>query len=332
MNSDMNSDTAETPSKPFALRGLTSFFVGGTNQRLEFAPSDKVALAMGAEQRPLEQSGDYQVGQMYVQGYLSADRNGIPPLLMWHGGGMTGSTWESTPDGRPGWLELALRDGFDAYVSDAPERGRSSVPPNALADLPVVFRPKELAWRIFRMGPEGGYATRPETRKFFDNQRFPVSAYDTFCNHFVARWPALAPLVEAAYSEYLKAFDKAVLMGHSQGCGFVQAAALGQPERVHAVILVEPSGSPAVLDAEALRQLKGVPHLVIWGDFFNQSPVWQDYRRTVEVYLEALRAADVRVDVIDLPAMGITGNSHFPMMDDNNAAVWLMISDWIQDL
>ncbi len=328
----MSSDPLADKGKSFALRGMTNFFVGGDNQRIDLAPSEGVALAMGSEKRSLEQTGDYQTGQMYIQGYLAADQNGLPPLLMWHGGGMTGTTWESTPDGRSGWVELALRDHFDVYISDAVERGRASFPPNAITELPAVFRPKELAWKIFRMGPEGGYASSPAARRPFANQRFPVSSYDHFASQFVARWPALAPLVKTAYSEYILLFEKAIIVAHSQGCGYAQEAALSHPDRVHAVILVEPSGSPTESSVQSVQKLKKVPHLVVWGDFFEQSPVWQDYRQTVGAYLDMLRAADVPVDIIDLPARGIRGNSHFPMMDDNSADVWRMISDWIHQL
>ena len=318
--------------KPFSLRGMKSFYVGGESQRLELAQSEGVALAMGSARRPLDQTGDYQIGQMYVQGFLAGEPNGSVPLLMWHGGGMTGVTWETTPDGRPGWVELALRDGFDVYVSDAVERGRSSFPPTAVTEMAPVFRPKELSWQIFRMGPEGGYASGPAERRFFEGQRFPAAQFDVFCNQFVARWPELVPLVEKAYDLYLQQFESSIIMGHSQGCGFAQAAAAKQPGLVKAIVLVEPSGSPTGLSNAELEGLKDVPHLVIWGDFFEQSPVWQGYRQTVEAHLDALRAVGTPVTVVDLPAIGINGNSHFPMMDDNSADIWNLVSKWLNEV
>ncbi len=36
------------------------------------------------------------------------------------------------------------------------------------------------------------------------------------------------------------------------------------------------------------------------------------------------------LDIIDLPARGIHGNSHFPMMDDNSDAVAALVQDWIE--
>jgi hypothetical protein len=75
------------------------------------------------------------------------------PVLLWHGGGMTGFTWETTPDGRPGWLWRFLQAGYEVMVSDAVERGRSS-----WAMFPQVY--KEAA--VFRgQAVRGLSAQRP---------------------------------------------------------------------------------------------------------------------------------------------------------------------------
>src|SRR5262249_494514 len=62
---------------------------------------------------------------MYVQYFLPQNRKGKLPLLLWHGGGLTGVTYETTPDGRDGWLNYFVRKGWDTYISDAVERGRA---------------------------------------------------------------------------------------------------------------------------------------------------------------------------------------------------------------
>ena len=81
---------------------------------------------IGGARQKLDPNGTYMVEQMYVQYLLPQTRKGKVPLLMWHGGGFTGVTYESTPDGREGWQSMFVRKGWDVYVSDAVERGRAS--------------------------------------------------------------------------------------------------------------------------------------------------------------------------------------------------------------
>lgn len=50
--------------------------------------------------------------------------------------------------------------------------------------------------------------------------------------------------------------------------------------------------------------------LVIRGDFFDKSPLWQNYRANAETYLDAVRKPGGIVDLIDLPAMDITGDTN----------------------
>ena len=38
----------------------------------------------------VDPNGTYQTGQMYVQYFLPQNERGSVPLLLWHGGGMTG--------------------------------------------------------------------------------------------------------------------------------------------------------------------------------------------------------------------------------------------------
>ena len=69
----------------------------------------------GGPMTKLDPNGQYMVEQMYVQYFLPKNKKGKYPLLMWHGGGLTGVTYESTPDGRDGWLNYFVRKGWDVY-------------------------------------------------------------------------------------------------------------------------------------------------------------------------------------------------------------------------
>ncbi len=67
-------------------------------------PVKEVVFTPGGVPAKVDPNGVYQVEQMYVQYFIPQNRRGALPLLMWHGGGLTGVTYETTPDGREGWL------------------------------------------------------------------------------------------------------------------------------------------------------------------------------------------------------------------------------------
>ena len=48
-------------------------------------------------------------------------------------------------------------------------------------------------------------------------------------------------------------------------------------------------------------------------------------------YADAMRGAGGNVDVVNLPEVGIKGNSHMLMMDKNNAQIADLIQKWLAD-
>ena len=56
---------------------------------------------------------------------------------------MHGSTWETTPDGRPGWINLLLAQGYEVHVLDNVERGRSGFAPGLWRDDPILRSQEE---------------------------------------------------------------------------------------------------------------------------------------------------------------------------------------------
>jgi hypothetical protein len=88
------------------LKSVRGFHVGGERVRLSGLPLREVRTNPQAVPRMADPNGDYQVGQLYVQEFLQVAPKGKVPILLWHGGGLTGVTWETTPDGRSGWHEL----------------------------------------------------------------------------------------------------------------------------------------------------------------------------------------------------------------------------------
>ena len=63
-------------------------------------PETTVTFSAGGVPARVDRNGAYLVEAMYVQYFLPEARKGKYPLLMWHGGGLSGVTYETTPDGR----------------------------------------------------------------------------------------------------------------------------------------------------------------------------------------------------------------------------------------
>ena len=186
--------------EPITLRGMGSFHVGGRTVEIKGEPVRELVLSPGGMPLRFDPNGLHQVEAMYVQYFLPDRCKGQYPLLLWHGGGLTGVTYESTPDGREGWLNMFLRKGWDVYVSDAVERGRSGfAPPSVWPDEPI-FLPKQNPFERFRIGQgAGSWNADPGQMKVLPGNQFPVEAYDTFMKQVVPRWMStdgpLSPLI-----------------------------------------------------------------------------------------------------------------------------------------
>lgn len=316
----------------FGVKEVGSFHIGGRQVTLSGLPEKEIVFTAGAAPFKVNPNGDFEVEQMYVQYVKLHDpyRKGRYPLLMWHGGGLSGVTWETKPDGKPGWQNYFLKAGHDVYVSDAVERGRASWAryPEIFKTEPF-FRTKKEAWELFRLGPEGSYNTDPAKRRAYpEGTLFPVEAFDQFGKQGIPRWATNDAATQAAYDQYVQKVCPCVIVVHSQGGNFTFNAALKAPDKIKGVIAIEPSGAPDASRVD-VSKLKGIPHLFVWGDYLERYPLWTKIAPNVDRYEQALRTAGVDVTRIDLPKLGIRGNSHMLMMDRNSDDIARMIQEWM---
>jgi pimeloyl-ACP methyl ester carboxylesterase len=314
----------------YDVKEIGSFHAGGRQVTLDGLPVKDVVFSPGMAPVKVDPNGDFHAEQMYVQYVKLAAPKAKYPLLLWHGGGLSGVTWETKPDGKPGWQQYFLAAGHDVYVSDAVERGRASWSryPEVFKGEPM-FRTKKEAWELFRIGPNGSYTTDPAKRTAHPAQKFPIGAFDVFAMQGVPRWTTNDGSTQAAYNALVDKVCPCVVMVHSQGGNFGFNAALANPDKVKAVIAVEPSGAPKA-DNPDLAKLKGVPHMFIWGDFIDKHPVWRDnVVKAPNAYAEALQKLGTAVEMLDLPKAGIAGNTHMLMMDTNSDEVAERIQAWM---
>ncbi|WP_458093624.1 esterase [Roseomonas sp. WA12] len=317
---------AASARPPVALASWGSFHVGGKEHVVSGQPVREVLFSPGGVPAKVDPNGTYLIAGMYAQYMIPEPARGRVPLLMWHGGGLTGATWETTPDGREGWQHFFLRQGWPVYVSDAVERGRSgwTMIPEATGGQPVLLT-IDNPYERFRIGDGPGSYAR---KSVLPGNQFPAdeASYRNFVRQCVPRFTTTDALALDAYLALLDRVGPSVVMAHSQAGLFGWRAAQERPDKVRALVLVEPAtvGDPAKLAA-----LKGVPVLMIYGDYIAQDARWPTIRANGIRFAEGVRAAGGTVDVIDLPERGIKGNSHMVMMDRNGDEVAALIQDWL---
>ena len=313
---------------PIALKDMGSFHVGGREVTISGRPVKEVVFTPGGVPAKIDPNGVYMAEQMYVQYFVPQDTRGTLPLLLWHGGGLTGVTYETTPDGREGWLNYFLRRGWTVYNSDAVERGRAgwAMYPDILKGEPV-FLTKENPWERFRIGATGSYSKDPAKRKSYPGTQFPTEAYDQFMKQAVPRWTTTDDATIAAYTALVDKVCPCVVLVHSQAGLFGYRVAQARPHKVKALVAVEPANAGDLNQAAVLRN---TPILTIYGDNVDKDSRWPKIRMFGVNFADAVNRVGGKAEVVDLPKIGIHGNSHMMMMDKNNADIAALIQSWLE--
>ncbi len=314
------------------VKEVGSFYVGGEPVTIKLTQEDFLKLDfMDATGNKYNPNGIYETGQMYVNYVLLEKSMAKYPLMMWHGGGFCGSTFETTPDGRFGWQMFFLKAGHDVYISDSVERGRSgfSMYPYIYKTQPQA-RNKEEMWSLFRIGSEyHGLNGKPVP---FSGTQFPIEYFDQFVKQGVPRWTDTDPLIYGAYLKYLdKMHAPSVIIAHSQGCKFAMQAAIDRPEKVKGLVLLEPYTS---LDTKGfdVSEMVETPLLVIYGDFLPNHPEWVKWVEGVKRTLtDPLIKAGGNVIWVDLPSKDIRGNGHLLYLEKNSDVIAQYVQDWMTE-
>jgi hypothetical protein len=204
-------------------------------------------------------------------------------------GGLTGVTYETTPDGREGWLNMFVRKGWDVYVSDAVERGRAGFASPDLWPGEPIFVPYADPFERFRIGEgDGSWNPVPAKQKLMPGVQFPVNAYANYMKQIVPRSPSTGDAVIAGYIALVDKVCSCVLLTHSQGGSFGLKVAEARPDKVKAVVAVESAGGG---NPDKAAALKNIALLMVLGDNVDLHPRWVAYRKLDLEYAAAVRAA-----------------------------------------
>jgi pimeloyl-ACP methyl ester carboxylesterase len=92
---------------------------------------------VGVERAELARATYVNGKQMYVESFVPAQVRHPYPMMLVHGGGGQGLDWMGTPDGRRGWAQILLEEGYRVYVVDRPGHGRSPYHPDVNGPFPA---------------------------------------------------------------------------------------------------------------------------------------------------------------------------------------------------
>jgi pimeloyl-ACP methyl ester carboxylesterase len=270
-------------------------------------------------------SGHVVVDQVYAGFQYPADRRYPYPILFNSGGGHTARVYDTTPDGREGWLTLFLREGFPVYGVDRPNTGRSGTDIckiNAvklgrapIEELPAINRyAAESSWVTFRWGPKFG-EPYPDTQ-------FPIAAADNYYPQTVSTYrdPVETQKSVTAFAALIDKIPEPVIIQTWSSSGLLgYLTAAERPDRVETSITAFDN-----IPVEGKQRLAKIPIYIVIGD---HAPDRVDASRKFQKEMAAI-GGQVTVDV--LPEAGIYGNGHTMMLEKNNKQIMHRMIAWLE--
>jgi pimeloyl-ACP methyl ester carboxylesterase len=235
-----------------SVLALVALLTGASAETV--AQNKDVAPLSIARQGYLFAGGKYSTvnGRQVMSGHLYAEfqipsRQTHPwPIVMIHGGSQSGTNFTGTPDGREGWAQFFLRQGYAVYAVDQPGRGRAAYEADVYGRAtqldPDNTQKRFVAPERFNLWPQSHLHTQwPGPGTIGD----PV--FDQF---FASQLPSIQDfalqqqLNRDAILALLGKIGPAIVLTHSQSGPFGWLVADARPDLVKAIVSVEPNGPP----------------------------------------------------------------------------------------
>jgi pimeloyl-ACP methyl ester carboxylesterase len=185
-------------------------------------------------------------GQLYAEYQIPARQPHRWPIVMIHGGSQSGTNFTGTPDGREGWAQFFLRQGYAVYVVDQPGRGRAAYE----ADRYGPAAPLNLDTTERQFAAPERYARWPQATRHTQWPGRGVPGDPIFDQFYASQLPSIRDftlqqeLNRDAIVALLEKIGPSVLLTHSQSGAFGWPVADGRPDLVKAILAVEPNGPP----------------------------------------------------------------------------------------
>lgn len=265
-------------------------------------------------------------------------------IVYLHGYGQSRMGWMTTPDGREGWSDLFLKKGYPAFLVDQSRRGESGaavlMSTNGFLDAcsqdSKAYKPGDQAWYThFRIGctaPERYEGSQFPEGEEVQNQFFRQMTPNTGDFDQEVDAEALSAMMEDVYE---MTENKSIYITHSQGGAVGWDVSM---DHVSGIVVVEPGGTPWIGSSQYQKLLEAkVPIIILFGDYIDNRPedimstgFWKSVRDGAVGFAESYNVAGGDCTVINLPDLGVTGNSHFMFQELNNDLLADYIAAWLE--
>lgn len=332
--------------KPIVLKTMGSLLFGGTVTQKENGETFH---------------GDHGYAQFYIPLHSRTY-----PIILWHGIGQSGRSFESTPDSREGYQAILPRRDWSIYIIDQPRRGRAGRTESKMPEgnIPTTTRESGV-WNAFRMGRW----TPPDNAKLFKGVKLPHDGYtiDQFMRQQTCDTGELPQTDEHrrfmgnTMKALLEKTGPAILLTHSHSGQFGWETGILAPELVKAIVAYEPgqhvfpegdnaekifTTNPDVAKNLALQivpdaefdNLTKMPILLIYGDNIRKEPsevfneeVWRVSLANAKQFVDAVNRHGGDATLIYLPDMGVYGNTHAAFADTNNLEIADIMEKWLKE-
>jgi pimeloyl-ACP methyl ester carboxylesterase len=190
--------------------------------------------------------GQFMKDQMYVEYQIPKHVTHPYPIVLVHGGGLTGTYMMGTPDDRPGWSTFFLANGYSIYVVDQTGRGKSAYHADAYGPLSrgnaLGIQQRFSAFELYNMWPRAHLHTQwPGSGLIGDPtfDQFYASEVEGIASAAVQQ-----STIQAALAALLDRIGPAIVLTHSQSGPYGWLIADARPSLVKGLLQVEPSGPP----------------------------------------------------------------------------------------
>jgi pimeloyl-ACP methyl ester carboxylesterase len=188
-------------------------------------------------------------GQTYVEMLAPKVVRRAYPLVLIHGAAQTATNWMGTPDGRKGWADYFVEQGYVVYMIDQPVRGRSAWHPadgaTRMFTAPVLEAQFTATDRLGRWPQAKLHTQWPG-----EGERKGLRGDPVFDAFYATQVESLASNADTqrhnqrAGAALLDRIGPAVVVTHSQAGPFGWLIADARPKLVKGIVAIEPSGPP----------------------------------------------------------------------------------------